>query len=139
VLANEVRDLADNTSRVFAWDEAFNLIERSSEAKGIAEPEIEATVAEAELEVEPVQFQEALERRIETANEGQANPEGLWLIPVKASLAQSPGSSQMLMAPVEYASRDFALEMIEIVDPASEVQAEMVENTTESIGDRPRK
>ncbi len=134
VLANEVRDPADNTSRVFAWDEAFNLIERSSEAKGIAEPEIEATAVEAELEVEPVQFQEALERRIETANEGQANPEGLWLIPVKASLAQSPGSSQMLMAPVEYAARDFALEMIEIVDPAAEVQTEMVENTTESIG-----
>jgi len=40
----------------------------------------------------------------------------------------------MLMAPVEYAARDFALEMIEIVDPASEVQTEVVENTAENIG-----
>lgn len=162
VLANEALCLADNVSRVFAWDEAFNLIERSSASKGMAEPETPVTVADAELEVEPPQFQEAIERRIEAVNAGQepeiakvvqepgmievvtaddgriateqATPEGLWLIPVKASLAQSHGSSQMLMAPVEYTARNFALERIEIVDPAAEVQTEMVENTAESIG-----
>lgn len=152
VMANELQGLKEYTSRAFAWDEAFNLIERSSEAKAVAEPEIEAAAAEAELEVEPVQFQEALERRIETGNDGQepvpavvaagdssiagekANPEGLWLIPVKASLAESPGSSQMLMAPVLHSTMDLALNRIEIVDPSDEVQIVFVENTPESTG-----
>ncbi len=164
VMANEALDPTDKTSRVFAWDEAFNLIERSSEAKGTAEPENETVVvesaaevateaaADADQEVEPVQFQEALERRIEAASVGlepeaiiavtadggstagaQDNPEGLWLIPVKASLAQSSGSSQMLMAPDEYIVRDFAPERIEIIDPAAEVHTEMEENTSEKM------
>jgi tetratricopeptide (TPR) repeat protein len=157
VLANEALVTMDETSRVFSWDEAFNLIESSSDAKGIAEPEIETTAGEAELgaeqDVEPVQFQEALEKRIETASGGQesmladlvaaddssivgekANPEGLWLIPVKASLAQSPGSSQILMAPALHSAMDFAREIIEIVDPAAEIQTEVVEAMSESIG-----
>jgi tetratricopeptide (TPR) repeat protein len=157
VLANEALGMADETSRVFSWDEAFNLIECSSDAKGIAEPEIETTAGEAELDaeqdVEPVQFQEALEKRTETASGGQepvpaalvaaddssiagekANPEGLWLIPVKASLAQSPGSSQMLMAPALHSATDFALEIIEIVDPEDEIQTAVVEGESESMG-----
>jgi tetratricopeptide (TPR) repeat protein len=155
VLANEALVTMDETSRVFSWDEAFNLIESSSDAKGIAEPEMETTAEEADLgaeqDVEPVQFQEALEKRIETASGGhepmpadlvvaddssiageKANPEGLWLIPVKASLAQSPGSSQVLMAPALHSAMDFAREIVEIIDPAAEIQTEVVETTSKS-------
>ncbi len=165
VLANEALEQIDKTSSVVAWDEAFKLIERPSDAKGTAEPENETIVvesiakdatesaAEAEQEVESIQFQEALERRIEAASEGiepetiaavaadegstarvQDNPEGLWLIPVKASLVQSSGSSQLLMAPDEYVARNFAPKMIEIVEPSAEVQTELAENATGNIG-----
>ncbi|MDM7911682.1 MAG: tetratricopeptide repeat protein, partial [Methanotrichaceae archaeon] len=168
VMANEALYVVDKTSHVFAWDEAFNLVERSSDAKGTAGLEIETTAGietaageaeqeaerEADQDVEPVPFQEALERRIETADPtegqepitaavavddgsiagGKSNPDGLWLIPVKAGFVQSSGSSQMLMAPATQASRSFALEEIEIVDPAAEVQTEMVEDASESMG-----
>lgn len=137
VMAKDALYLADNTSHVFAWDEAFNLIERPSEA-GIDEPEIEATAVEVEVDVAPVQFQDAFEKRIGNASGDMgakgANPEGLWLIPVKSSLTRSSGSSQMLVALNGHTVRNSAFEKIEIVEPPTVGPSEMANNTAEDIG-----
>jgi tetratricopeptide (TPR) repeat protein len=135
VMAKNALHLADNTSHVFAWDEAFNLIERPCEECGIAEPENEANATEIELEVEPVQFQDAFEKRIGTMNaENEANPEGLWLIPVKSSLAQSFGPSQMLVARDRHTVRNIAFEKVEIVEPQTVVEPKTTRNTSERMG-----
>lgn len=144
VLTEEALHQVNSISSIFTWDEAFNLIKSSSKSRNIDETEIEASSAEidavpeeAEPEVEPVQFQEAFEKRIEAASDAAASsaktdPEGLWLIPVKASLAQPSHSSQMLVVPDEYSSKDFPIQIIEIIDPTTEAEAEMRENTAES-------
>lgn len=145
VMAEEALYQVESMSHIYAWDESFNVIKSSSKSSDIVEPgidvasaEIDSAPDEAELEVEPVKFQEAFGKRIDVANDVaassvKANPEGLWLIPVKSSLAKSASSSQMLMATTEYAD-DSPIEIIEIIDPTAGVDAEPGENTAEHMG-----
>jgi hypothetical protein len=118
VMTKEALYLADNTSQIFAWDEAFNLIERNCAAGSVAQPEIEVNAAEAELEIEPMSLQDVFNKDIETVCvDNGVNPVGLWLSPVKLSLAKSSGTSQMLVEPNRYTVRVPAFEKIEIVEP----------------------
>lgn len=138
VMAKEAFHLADNTSHIFSWDEAFNLIDRPLQANGAAEPEIEATVVEVDLEVEPVQFQEALDKKIGITREhDDINPKGLWLTPVRSSLAKSAGTSQMLVEPNRYTVRVPAFEMTEITEPTTGAmhRDERANSTATSTGD----